>query len=71
MNQERPGALQIARQGHRYTLEGNDVLALSNGPVVKVLHFDPERPWIGHTEVVPASLLIPQPMTYFRGQTPK
>ena len=70
MSQEGQGAPQIARQGHRYTLHGQPVIALSNGSVVKVLHFDDQRPWIGSTEYVPAILLVPQPMKYFGNQIP-
>lgn len=71
MSQDSPQAFKTAQQGHRYTLQGKHVLALQNGSVVKVLHFDEQRPWIGHTEVVPALLLVPQPMRYFHGQIPK
>lgn len=60
-----------AKQGHRYLLDGEPVLALESGPRVKVLHFNEERPWVGFIEVVPAVHLVPQPLRYLHGQLPK
>lgn len=71
MSQEARQGVKRAQQGHRYTLHGKHVLALQNGSMVKVLHFDEQRPWIGDTEIVPSILLIPQPMKYFHGEIPR
>lgn len=67
MSQE---ATKTAKQGHRYSLHGQPVIALNSGSTVKVLHFDDQKPWIGRTEYVPAILLVPQPMKYHGNQIP-
>lgn len=71
MSQNSPQGVKFAQQGHRYTYQGKDVIALNNGRIVKVLHFDPAKPWVGHTQTVPALLLLPQPMKYFHGEIPR
>lgn len=70
MSQEGQEAHQIARQGHRYTCNGKDVLALESGRLVKILYFDPDKPWLGEVGFAQADKLIPQPMKYFGGQIP-
>jgi hypothetical protein len=64
--------IQEAKQGHRYLWNGANVLALENAsPLVRVLVFDSERPWLGCNTKVHVSELVPQPMTYFHGQIPQ
>ena len=70
MNQKGRGALKTARQGHRYHLNGKNVLALESGLKVKVLYFDPAEPWNHKVSKAFATQLIPQPMRYYHGQIP-
>ena len=62
---------QRAQQGHRYHLNGKNVLALESGLRVRVLFFDPENPWFNKIVKAFSSELIPQPMKYFHGEIPK
>jgi hypothetical protein len=64
-------APQIAQQGHRYHLNGKNVLALESGLRVRVLYFDHEQPWFSKIAKVFCNELIPQPMKYFHGEIPK
>ena len=59
-----------AQQGHLYTYQEQKVLALESGTVVRILHFNVDRPWVGHVSIVSAEKLVPQPMKYFNGQIP-
>lgn len=70
MSQEGQQALKTARQGHRYTCNGKDVLALESGRLVKILYFDPDKPWLGEIGFAQADKLIAQPMKYHGGQIP-
>lgn len=70
MSQNSPQATKNAQQGHRYTCNGKDVLALESGRLVKIMYFDPDKPWIGEIGFAQADKLIPQPMKYFGGQIP-
>ena len=64
-------ARKQAKQGHRYTLDGQEVLALSNGPHPRISEILRDRPWpLGEPVVVDADELVPQPMAYFHGQVP-
>lgn len=60
-----------ASQGFAYLYDGEKVIALSNGPIVKILFFNEARPWEGKTLVVPAKYLQPQPSRYLHGQVPQ
>lgn len=71
MSQEGHGALQIAKQGHRYTYHQKNVLALATGPVVRVLEFSLTDPWLSNIFTVSAEKLVPQPMKYFHGEIPR
>lgn len=71
MSQEAHEALKTARQGHRYTCNGKDVLALATGPVVRVLEFSLTDPWLSNIFTVSAEKLVPQPMKYFHGEIPR
>ena len=63
---------QIAKQGHRYRLGDQSVLAMQSGLVVEVrpILTDALCP-LGLPVTVEASRLIPEPMAYFHGETPK
>jgi hypothetical protein len=63
--------VQIARQGHRYLFRGYDAIALETGTKVKILLFNAEKPWHDYIVTAKAEELIPQPMVYYQGQTPK
>lgn len=57
-----------ARQGHRYSEDGAQVIALSSGAfpwVARVLAL-----WLGEPYQVDASKLSPLPMRYFHGEVP-
>lgn len=61
-----------ARQGHKYRLDGHDVLALSSGPRPRVAYIVADRVWpLGESLEVDAERLEPMPMKYFHGQVPK
>ena len=70
MSQEGQEALKTARQGHRYTYHQKHVIALESGWFVRVLIFDPERPWVSYTTHARSKHLVPQPMKYYGGQIP-
>ncbi len=58
-----------AKQGHRYKLQGVDVLALESGEVVRVARIEPEQLWpLGEVRTVSARDLDPVPMRYFHGE---
>jgi hypothetical protein len=59
-----------ARQGHRYSWRGHDVIALSSGKSVQVALLLPGAHWIGIKFVAMARHLTPLPMRYFHGQVP-
>lgn len=63
--------VQIAKQGHRYKLGNQSVLALSTGEKVEVLAFNSDLPWRDSIMEANAIDLIPQPMVYFGDQVPK
>jgi hypothetical protein len=71
VSQNAQEAPKHARQGHRYTYHQKHVLAMESGWFVRILVFDPERPWVSYTTHARASKLEPQPMKYFRGEIPK
>lgn len=71
MSQEPAQQPQQAQQGHRYTYHQKHVLAMESGWFVRVLVFDPERPWVSYTTHARANKLVPQPMKYFHGEIPK
>lgn len=57
-----------ARQGHLYRYKGLRVIALANGPRVKVVQI--ENGWPGRKHIASACHLEPQPMVYYHGQVP-
>lgn len=59
-----------AKQGHRYSHNGHDVLALESGRVVRVAKIEPGSPWLGRRYEAYAEWLEPLPMKYFHGQVP-
>lgn len=71
MSQNSPQGIKRAQQGHRYHLNGKNVLALESGLRVRVLFFDPDQPWLGKIVKAFCSELIPQPMKYFHGEIPR
>lgn len=71
MSQNDPRAPYNAQQGHRYSWFGKPVLALESGYYVRVMLFDPARPWICMITHARAYELDPQPMKYFHGEIPK
>ena len=71
MSQNSPQGTKRAQQGHRYHLNGKNVLALESGQRVRVLYFDSKQPWISKISKVFCNELIPQPMKYFHGETPQ
>lgn len=67
-------ALDQARQGHLYDLDGQKVLALESGQgdeSVTVRGVLRDFPWLDRRQIVSASMLQPLPMRYFHGQVPK
>lgn len=62
----------IAHQGHKYELDGVEVLALSSGlrpRIAAILH---DRLWpLDEAVEVDAVELTPLPMTYFHGAIPE
>jgi hypothetical protein len=62
--------MTLARQGHRYSYRGGDVLALETGPAVRVAMLVPGAPWLGVQFVAMAQHLTPLPMRYFHNQVP-
>lgn len=61
-----------AQQGHRYLWCGVDeVLALENGPRVRVAVLDEDQPWLGSKHIVDAVDLTPLPMRYYHGDVPR
>jgi len=71
MSQKAPGDAIAAKQGHRYTYNNHSVLALNTGRIVRILSFDPAKPWFGKIQKVPACFLTPEPMAYFHGEIPQ
>jgi hypothetical protein len=60
---------QKAQQGHLYKFNGQDVLAMESGVVVKVRELDQTEPYpLGKSWTVKASWLTPLPMRYFHGE---
>lgn len=66
-----PASPLMAKQGHRYLCNGKSVLALESGRLVKVLYFDPDKPWQSSTGFAQADKLIPEPMIYHGDQIPQ
>jgi len=60
-----------ATQGHRYKLDGRDVIALESSPTPRIAYIDPVWNWLGERSVCDAADLVPQPMRYFHGDTPR
>lgn len=62
----------IARQGHKYELDGVEVLALSSGPRPRIAAIVRDRLWpLDEPVEVDADELQPLPMAYFHGSVPK
>ena len=62
----------IAQQGHKYQLDGVEVLALSSGPRPRIAAIVRERCWpLDEPVEVDSNDLQPLPMAYFHGQIPK
>ena len=61
-----------AKQGHKYLLEGVEVMAMESGRIVHVREIVSGDVWrqLGNRELVAASVLTPLPMVYFAGQVP-
>ncbi len=60
-----------AKQGHRYDLLGQQVIALESGRCVEVAHIDHDQPWpLTNKKFVHCSQLKPLPMRYYKGQVP-
>lgn len=59
-----------ARQGHKYSYRGVNVIALSSGSSVRVAILSPNSPWLGVQFVAMARHLTPLPMKYFHGEVP-
>lgn len=60
-----------ARQGHRYELDGVEVLALSSGPRPRIAAIVRDRLWpLDEAVEVDAAELAPLPMAYFHGAVP-
>lgn len=61
----------IAQQGHKYELDGVEVLALSSGPRPRIAAIVRDRLWpLNEAVEVDAADLQPLPMTYFHNQVP-
>lgn len=61
-----------AKQGHRYLLLGQEVLAMESGRCVEVACIDREQPWpLCQKKFVHSSLLTPMPMRYYRNEVPR
>lgn len=60
-----------ARQGHPYLFHSRKAIALEPGVSPKVLFIDSSEPWLWETQRVDAKHLVPQPMRYLHGETPK
>ena len=61
----------IAKQGHKYELDGVEVLALSSGPRPRVAAIVRDRLWpLDDAVEVDAAELVPLPMAYYRGEVP-
>lgn len=65
-----PAESRDARQGHRYSHHGIDVIALESGPFVKVIYIDPTQTFCSPPYFAKAEDLIPQPMAYYHGEVP-
>lgn len=64
--------MKQAKQVHTYLLSGVKVLAIESGSVVKVCEIDDTKQWpLLDAITANASDLVPLPMTYFHGYTPK
>jgi len=64
--------MKYAKQGHTYLLSGIKVLAIESGEVVRVCEIDDTKQWpLLDAITANASDLVPLPMTYFHGDTPK
>ena len=61
----------IAKQGHKYALDGVEVLALTSGPRPRVAAIVRDRLWpLDDAVEVDAAELVPLPMAYYRGEVP-
>lgn len=61
----------IAKQGHKYELDGVEVLALSSGPRPRIAAVVRYRLWpLDDAVEVDAAELVPLPMVYFHGEVP-
>lgn len=59
-----------AKQGHLYTLDGKEVLAMQSGYVVTVRELNRSEPYpLGKELTVKASWLVPKGMVYLHGET--
>ena len=62
----------IARQGHKYQLDGKQVISMQTGLVVRVREIDHTEPYpLGRAITVKASWLTPLPMVYYGNEIPK
>ena len=61
-----------AQQGHKYELDGVEVLALTSGPRPRIAAIVHDRLWpLDEAVEVDAADLVPLPMAYFHNQVPK
>lgn len=60
-----------ARQGHKYSFFGVEVLAMESGERVKVREVQTDALWLGASMVAHADHLKPMPMKYFHGEVPQ
>ena len=63
----------VIKQGHRYSYKGQDVMAVTDDQELpSVAPIDHSQPYaLGLKFFAPADQLIPLPMSYYHGQTPK
>lgn len=60
-----------AHQGHRYLLDGREVISMQSGQIVNVCPIEKTEPYpLGKSLTVDASDLTPLPMRYFDGDLP-
>lgn len=61
-----------ARQGHKYLLDGVEVMALSSGPRPRIAAICRDKLWpLDDAVEVDATELVALPMRYFHNQVPK
>ena len=61
--------IENAKQGHLYTLDGREVLAMQSGYIVIVRELNRDEPYpLGKMMTVKAIWLVPKGMVYLHGQ---